>query len=76
MFLTAFSFLGLFPGSVEDVEKALKLDRLKWNVSVDSANWDMSEQLIALEARKTNMTAFTKDLYLGAQEAHKALWPR
>jgi hypothetical protein len=36
----------------------------------------MSEQLIALEARKTNMTAFTEDLYLGAQEAHKALWPR
>jgi hypothetical protein len=58
------------------VEKALKLDRLKWNVPVDSANWDMSEQLIALEARKTNMTAFTEDLYLGAQEAHKALWPR
>jgi hypothetical protein len=74
MFLTSFfPFLGLFPGSVEDVEKALQLDRLKRNVPVDSANWDMSEQLLALEARKTAMTPYTEDLYLGAQEAHKAL---
>jgi hypothetical protein len=35
----------------------------------------MSEQLIALEARKNAMTAYTNDLYLGAQEAHQALWP-
>jgi hypothetical protein len=35
----------------------------------------MSEQLIALEARKTNMLAFAEDLYHGALEAHKALWP-
>jgi hypothetical protein len=35
----------------------------------------MSEQLIALEARKSNMATYTEDLYLGAQEAHKALWP-
>jgi hypothetical protein len=35
----------------------------------------MSEQLVALEAQKTNMAAFAEDLYLGAQEAHKALWP-
>jgi hypothetical protein len=35
----------------------------------------MSEQLIALEARKTNMLAFAEDLYNGALEAHKALWP-
>jgi hypothetical protein len=34
----------------------------------------MSEQLIALEARKNAMTAYTDDLYLGAQEAHQALW--
>jgi hypothetical protein len=35
----------------------------------------MSEELIALEARKTDMTTYTEDLYLGAQEARKALWP-
>jgi hypothetical protein len=34
----------------------------------------MSEQLIALEAHKTNMLAFAKDHYHGALEAHKALW--
>jgi hypothetical protein len=33
----------------------------------------MSEQLIALEARKANMTVYTEDLYNGALEAHKAL---
>jgi hypothetical protein len=60
---------------VEDVEKALQVDRLNWNVPVDSSSWDMSEQLIALEARKNAMTAYTDDLYLGAQEAHEALWP-
>jgi hypothetical protein len=36
----------------------------------------MLEQLIALEARKNAMTAYTDDLFLGAQEAHQALWPR
>jgi hypothetical protein len=35
----------------------------------------MSEQLIALDARKNAMTAYTDDLFLGAQEAHQALWP-
>jgi hypothetical protein len=35
----------------------------------------MFEQLIALEARKKAMTSYTKDLFLGAQEAHSALWP-
>jgi hypothetical protein len=35
----------------------------------------MSEQLIALEARKNAMTVYTDDLYFGAQEAHQALWP-
>jgi hypothetical protein len=35
----------------------------------------MSEQLIALEARKNSMTAYTDDLFLGAHEAHQALWP-
>jgi hypothetical protein len=35
----------------------------------------MSEQLITLEARKTNMLAFAGDLYNGALEAHKAPWP-
>jgi hypothetical protein len=34
----------------------------------------MLEQLVALEARKTAMTIYTEDLYLGAQEAHKSLW--
>jgi hypothetical protein len=34
----------------------------------------MSEQLIALEARKNAMTAYTDDLFLGAREAHQALW--
>jgi hypothetical protein len=36
----------------------------------------MLEQLIALEARKTNMLAFAEDLYNGALEPHKALWSR
>jgi hypothetical protein len=35
----------------------------------------MSEQLIALEARKKAMTSYTEDLFLGTQEAHSALWP-
>jgi hypothetical protein len=65
----------LFPASVEDVEKALQVDRLNRNVPVDSPNWDMLEQLIALDARKNVMTAYTDDLFLGAQEAHQALWP-
>jgi hypothetical protein len=65
----------LFPVSVEDVEKALQVDRLNRNVPVDSPNWDMSEQLIALDARKNAMTDYTDDLFLGAQEAHQALWP-
>jgi hypothetical protein len=65
----------MFPASVEDVEKALQVDRVNRNVPVDSPNWDMSEQLIALDARKKAMTSYTDDLYLGAQEAHSALWP-
>jgi hypothetical protein len=65
----------LFPASVEDVEKALQVDRLNRNVPVDSPNWDMSEQLIALDAWKNAMMAYTDDLFLGAQEAHQALWP-
>jgi hypothetical protein len=65
----------LFPASVEDVEKALQVDWLNRNVPVDSSNWDMSEQLIALEVRKKAMTSYTEDLFLGAQEAHSALWP-
>jgi hypothetical protein len=63
----------LFPASVEDIEKALKVDRWNRNVPVDSSNWDMSEQLIAQEARKKAMTSYTDDLFLGAQEAHQAL---
>jgi hypothetical protein len=51
------------------------LDRLKRNALVYSANCDMSEQPITLEARKANMTVYTEDLYNGALEAHKALWP-
>jgi hypothetical protein len=65
----------LFPASVEDVERALQVDLLNQNVPVDSPNWDMSEQLIALDAQKNAMTAYTDDLFLGAQEAHQALWP-
>jgi hypothetical protein len=38
----------MFPAFVEDVEKALQLDRVDRGVPVDSANWDMSEQLVAL----------------------------
>jgi hypothetical protein len=34
----------------------------------------MSKQLITLDARKNAMTAYTDDLFLGAQEAHQALW--
>jgi hypothetical protein len=52
------------------------VDRLNRKVPVDSPNWDMSKQLIALDARKNAMTAYTDDLFLGAQEAHQALWPR
>jgi hypothetical protein len=65
----------LFPASAEDAEKALQVDRLNRNVLVDSSIWDMSEQLIALDARKNAMTAYTDDLFLGTQEAHQALWP-
>jgi hypothetical protein len=65
----------MFPASVEDVEKALQVDRVNRNVPVDSSSWDMSEQLITLEARKKAMTSYTEDLFLGAQEAHSALWP-
>jgi hypothetical protein len=65
----------LFPASVEDVEKALQVDRVNRNISVDSSSWDMSEQLIALGARKNAMTSYIDDLFLGAQEAHQALWP-
>jgi hypothetical protein len=50
------------------------VDRLSQNVPVDSSNWDMSEQLVALEAHKKAMTSYTKDLFLGTQEAHSALW--
>jgi hypothetical protein len=35
----------------------------------------MLELLIALDARKNAMMAYTDDLFLGAQEAHQALWP-
>jgi hypothetical protein len=35
----------------------------------------MSEQLLALEARKNAMTSYTDDLFLGTQEAYSALWP-
>jgi hypothetical protein len=65
----------MFPASVEDVERALQLDREKRGVPVDSANWDMSEQLLALQSRKNAMTFFTEELFLGAQEAYSALWP-
>jgi hypothetical protein len=65
----------MFPASVEDVEKALQVDRMNQNVPVDSPNWDMSEQVIALQARKKAMLSYTDDLFLGAQEAHSSLWP-
>jgi hypothetical protein len=65
----------MFPASVEDVEKALQVDRVNRGVPVASPNWDMSEQLVALQARKNAMTSFTEDLFLGAQEAYSALWP-
>jgi hypothetical protein len=45
------------------------------NGRINSPNWDMSQQLIALDALKKAMTAYTDDLFLGAQEAHQALWP-
>jgi hypothetical protein len=64
----------MFPASVEDVEKALQVDRVNRGVPVISANWDMSEQLVALQARKNSVTSFTEDLFLGAQEAYSALW--
>jgi hypothetical protein len=35
----------------------------------------MSEQVIALQARKKAMLSYTDDLFLGAQEAHSSLWP-
>jgi hypothetical protein len=35
----------------------------------------MSEQLVALQARKDAMTSYTDDLFLGAHEAYSALWP-
>jgi hypothetical protein len=65
----------MFPASVEDVEKALQVDQENRGVPVTSANWDMSEQLVALQAQKDAMTSYTEDLFLGAQEAYSALWP-
>jgi hypothetical protein len=65
----------MFPASIEDVEKALQVDRVSRGVLVTSANWDMSEQLVALQAQKDAMTSYTDDLFLGAQEAYSALWP-
>jgi hypothetical protein len=65
----------MFPASVEDVERALQLDRADRGVPVDSANWDMSEQLLALQSRKNAMTFYTEELFLGAQEAYSTLWP-
>jgi hypothetical protein len=65
----------MFPASVEDVEKALQVDRESRGVQVTSANWDMSEQLVALQAQKDAMSSYTDDLFLGAQEAYSALWP-
>jgi hypothetical protein len=62
----------MFPSSVEDVDKVLQVDRLSWNVPVDSSNWDMLKQLIALEARKKAMTSYSEDLFLGAQEAFQS----
>jgi hypothetical protein len=56
----------MFPASVEDVEKALQVDRESRGVPVTSANWDMSEQLVALQARKDAMSSYTDDLFLGA----------
>jgi hypothetical protein len=56
----------MFPASVEDVERALQLDRENRGVPVDSANWDMSEQLLALQSRKNAMTFYTEELFLGA----------
>jgi hypothetical protein len=65
----------MFPTFVEDVERALQLDRESQGVPVDSANWDMSEQVLALQSRKNAMTHFTEELFYGAQEAFSALWP-
>jgi hypothetical protein len=65
----------MFPASVEDVEKALQVDRVSRGVPVTSANWDMSEQLMAMQAWKDAMSSYTDDLFLGAQEAYSALWP-
>jgi hypothetical protein len=64
----------MFPASVEDVEKASQVDRESRGVPVISANWDMSEQLVSLQARKDAMSSYTDDLFLGAQEAYSALW--
>jgi hypothetical protein len=65
----------MFPASVEDVERALQLDRENRGVPVDSANWDMSEQLLALQSWKNAMTFYTEELFLGAHEAYSSLWP-
>jgi hypothetical protein len=63
----------MFPASVEDIEKALQVDRESRGVPVTSANSDMSEQLVALQARKDAMSSYTDDLFLGTQEAYSAL---
>jgi hypothetical protein len=65
----------MFPASVEDIEKALQVDRESRGVPVTSANWDMSEQLVALQAWKDAMSSYTDNLFLGAQEVYSALWP-
>jgi hypothetical protein len=63
----------MFPSFVKDVEKALQVHQENRGVPGTSANWDMSEQLVALQARKDAMSTYTDDLFLGAQEAYSAL---
>jgi hypothetical protein len=64
----------MFPTSIEDVEKALQVDRVNQNVPVDLPNCDMSEQVLALQTRKKAMLCYTDNLFLSAQEAHSSLW--
>jgi hypothetical protein len=56
----------MFPASVADIERALQLDRENRGVPVDSPNWDMSEQLLALQSQKEAMTLYTEELFYGA----------
>jgi hypothetical protein len=62
-------FADIFPGSVGADDNAIILERAKRGVPTDSTIWDMADKLVALGARKANMTVYTEELLNGALSA-------